>query len=327
MTSYSGFDASADMAIARRRRRLSIDYKLSLHARLEAHHGHTPWATRAARRCFATVQRQFLSHYFWSPPRWRIWIRQFRKDRALPDFGIIGPVKSGTSDLAITIMSHPNVLHPLVKEFPSPDPLVWKQFYPTLRTVRRHARMHGTALCPFVEPCLHSLDVATTLSAICPHAKIVVNLRNPVDLVYSQWKWTVLQRERQLVERIPFLANFPAFVDKALELFPDNPSPFGFGLHNGIYVNSVAYWLRAFGEQNVHVFDISEYFKDRNTYFDRLQQFIGLPQISLPPQLPVANANPLDGLVSPPETSAKLKEFFEPYNRRLWDVIGAAYPW
>lgn len=313
--------------VIRRRQRLGIDYQLKTRVWLAAHSEQGHGTGRTVSRHLATLQRQFLSHYFSSPPRWRVWIRQLLKDRALPDFCIIGPGKSGTSDLAITIMAHPNVLYPLVKELRPSDPLAWRPFYPTVRAVQRHAERHGVALCPFVAPSLHRLDVATALADLRPNTKIVINLRNPVDLVFSEWKWYLLHSEKDLVERVSFLARFPTFVEKALELFPATPTPFGSVLHNGIYAPSVAHWLRSFGEHNVRIFDIADYFRDRGMYLARLEQFLGLPNVPLPQRMPVANKNPLDGLAATPETSSQLKAFFEPYNRCLWEVLGTVYSW
>lgn len=313
--------------ITRKRRKLSIDYQMYTHDRLAAHSGSTRGPARVASQCFKRIRRQFLSHYVGPPPRWRVWIRQLQKARALPDFCIIGPGKSGTSDLAVTVMSHPNVIPPLIKEFRTTDPLSWKPFYPTLSALQRHARRHGIALCPFVGPCLHHLDIPITLSALSPSTKIIIALRNPVDLVFSIWKWNVLHKERQFVDRVPFLATFPAYVDKALEVFPEALSPIGSPLHFGIYVTSVVHWLQAFDRANVMIFDVAGYFKDRNEHIKRLEQFLGLPHASLPPGLPVTNRNPLTGITPDHDTCLKLKQFFEPYNRRLWQVIGTVYDW
>jgi hypothetical protein len=273
------------------------------------------------------LQRQFLPHYFYSPPSWRVWLRRFASERALPDFCMIGPPKSGTSDLAVTIMSHPNIITPLLKEFSSSDPQEWRPYYPTLSAVRRHMRRHGVALCPFVAPYLHRIDIPIILAAIRPETKIVITLRNPAELIFSDWKWHLLHRERRLVEKVPFLTTFAAFVDKALELFPELPVPFYPGLHCGIYANSVSQWILAFGKKNVRVCDVADYFRDRNAYLLRLEAFLGLPHVPLPQHLPVANRNPVEVPMADPASIAKLREFFEPYNRRLWNVIGTTYSW
>lgn len=309
--------------IARRRRLLSLDYKFRTDTLLDNHNG----AQRLVSQCLRSVRRQFLPHYFSPPPRWRVWIRQLQKERALPDFCVIGPAKSGTSDLAVTIMSHPNILHPLVKEFSSHDPLTWRAFYPTTRAVQRHARRHGVALCPFVGPYLHFLDLPIILSAYCPHIKIVINLRNPVDLVFSLWKSSALSTEKQVLDKVPFLSSFPAYVDLALELIHEVPGPLSGVLHCGIYAIPVTHWVRAFGRQNVCIFDVADYFRDRNSYLERLERFLRLPHAPFPPQLPVANRNPLDHAALDTNTSTKLRQFFEPFNRRLWDVIGTEYTW
>jgi hypothetical protein len=154
----------------------------------------------------------------------------------------------------------------------------------------------------------------------------VITLRNPVDLTFSMWKWTVLHKERELVDAVPFLASFPAYVDKALDRITQVPGPLAAVLQSGIYAISVAQWLEAFGEQNVRVLDVGEYFKDRNAFLEHLEPFLGLPHATMSQCLPVANRNPLE-LVPDPQASAKLKEYFEPYNRRLWSLIGTQFPW
>lgn len=313
--------------LAARRRRLSIDYDFFTRdakgiARIESN----PLA-HAARTCAHRFRRQFLPHYFQSPPRWRVALRKLLGSRILPDFGVIGTVKSGTSDLAATLLAHPNVLCPLVKEFDSADPLEWRLFYPTIASVSRRARHRGVILSPFVGPYLHCHEVASALCYIKPHTKIVINLRNPADLVFSEWKWMILHTRREFLARSPFLSSFSAFVEKALDAFPGTPGPIGGTLHDGIYWHSVAHWASCFGEENVRIFDISEYFSDRATYLQRVSEFVGLPHAVLPAGLPVANRNPVTVPLPAPETRVKLREFFEPYNSRLWDLLGFRYHW
>lgn len=319
--------ASGTDTLHRRRRRLTLDYQTLTHTWLAAHSGKKSWVIRTASKCFTGMRRQFLPHYFSAPPRWRVWIRKLRKKRVLPDFCIIGPVKSGTSDLAVTIMAHPNVMHPLVKEFSSTDPLTWPPHYPTAGAVKRHIKRHGMALCPLVGPYLHCHEVPITLSALRPNTKIIIALRDPVDLMFSMWKWRMLHNEKQFIDRVPFLASFPAYVDKALDLVHETPGPYAAELHCGIYALSVAQWLRAFGMDNVCVLDVAGYFKDRNAFCEVVENFLGLPTVPLPPRLLVANRNPLVDLTPDPGASARLREYFYPYNRRLWPLIGTEYSW
>lgn len=309
--------------LAQRRRRLSIDYDFYTRDPKGGSHTWTP--ARGVSRCFALLRRQFLPHYFTTAPRWRILLRQISRQRLLPDFGVVGPAKSGTTDLAATLLSHPNILSPLVKEFGSVDPLEWRKFYPTAAAARRHEKRYGLCLSPFVCPYLHSLELASKFSKLRPTAKIIINLRDPSDLVYSQWKWLMLHSKPEASDTI--YSTYSTFVDSALKGFPGAHGPLHGLLHDGIYWHSVAHWLQCFGETNVRVFDIADYFADRSTYIEQVVRFIGLPHVPMPATLPIANRNPLE--VPPPmvQTKAKLREFFEPYNHRLWQVLGLAYPW
>lgn len=313
--------------LASRRSRLSVDYDYFTRITQSTLECHESTIIRATRLGVSKLRRNFLPHYFRSVPGWRLFLRRSSNRRVLPDFGVIGPVKSGTSDLAATLLCHPNVISPLVKEFDSPNPLQWRKFYPTQAAVCRHQKRHGSCLSAFVAPYLHSLEVASTLASMRPATKIVINLRNPLELVFSEWKWCVLHTERDILARTPMLTTFSSYVDRALDVFPSVEGPIGVSLHNGIYVHAVSHWLACFGEENVRIFDVAEYFADRGAYLERMGAFVGLQAAPLPKDLPIANRNPLE--LPPPSarTLSKLREFFEPYNRQLWTRIGTVYCW
>src|SRR5258708_4866646 len=111
------------------RRKLARSYALLARERLDAHESGSPGFQRQRRFLTYWLQRQFLSHYFTAPPRWRMFIRRFGGRRALPDFCVIGPAKAATSDLAVSLMLHPNVMTPLVKEIWDTDPQSWRRAY------------------------------------------------------------------------------------------------------------------------------------------------------------------------------------------------------
>lgn len=313
--------------LSSRRKHLSIDYDFSTRGATGLRQNALNPLLRIAETCKYTLRRQFLPHYFQSPPRWRVFLRQLSDDRVLPDFGVIGTVKSGTSDVAATVLSHPNVIFPLVKEFDSPDPMEWRKYYPTIASVERHKRRTGVALSAFVGPYLNSLDTATLLSRARPNTRIIINLRNPIDLVFSEWKWAVLHSKEEATALNPFLLNFPDFIEKALEAFPAISSPTWSTLHRGIYWYSVSHWLRSLGNKNIRVLDIAEYFANRSQYLDSIANFVGLPPIVFPTDLPVANRNPVPLPAMSADSRAKLRGFFEPYNRRLWDLLGTCFAW
>jgi hypothetical protein len=321
-----------DDGIEDRRRKLSRHYELVTVQRMEALGYCPPHRLRSVwKRLAHTVEIQLLPHYFGAVPRWRLYLRECsRRTRTLPDFCVVGAIKSGTTDLAISLMLHPNVMAPLAKEFWSANPENWRLYYPTQKQKQRHLERHGAALAPYFVPALHSMEVAHNLSRVKPDTRIVLILRNPVERTFSQWKWEVfLAGKRRLVNH-PFLTTFRTYVDTALELFPESemPSICGFPvLQTSIYWRNVNYWIKCFGRDNVLVLDVEDYFRDRNGSLRTIQAFVGLPWVPMPAFTHRINENPVP--LPPPEedTMAKLTGFFAPHNEKLWTAIGANFGW
>jgi hypothetical protein len=315
------------MDMERARRKLSRSYDLLARDRLDLHgYGSTGWQ-RSRRKLAYLLQRQFLAHYFAAAPRWRMFIRRFGGKRTLPDFCLIGPAKAGTSDLAVSLMLHPNVMTPLIKELWDIDPEAWRIAYPTEREVHRHARRHGMALSPFSSPCLHSFEIAYNLSQLNRNTKVVISLRNPVARAFSDWKWALLQTERRQAQKLPSLASFPGYIAAALEVFPALASPTGNVLQEGIYVKAVQHWQKCFGAGNVRVLDIADYFGDRDAYLRTVQEFIGLPYVARPPFNVRVNENPVVAGPADSQTLDRLRQFYRPYNEQLWGVLGRHFAW
>lgn len=317
--------------IQRNRAKLSRHYELVMSQKVASSGYLTPSVRMSLGRKLAMrIESQFLSHYFAHPPKWRVGIRRLTGKRTLPDFCVIGPAKAGTSDLAVSIMSHPNVLPPLVKEFWSANPEEWRIFYPTARERLAHAKQYGTALSPYCVPCLHWMDIPHHLSLSKPDMKVVILLREPTERLYSYWKWEILAAGKKYVESLPFLATFDAYVDMALSTYGCYPgwSPCSArGLEMSIYWKAVAYWIKCFGKKNVLVLDVGDYFNDRAPFLLEIQEFVGLPRIEMSHTHKATNVNPVH--LSPPnvESMERLRSFFRSHNDRLWEVIGKRFSW
>jgi hypothetical protein len=321
------------MDVERRRHQMARGYEIVRAAQLRVL-GYLPPEQHPSRleRLRRKLEFQFLRYYAGGVPHWRLALRQYGGRRTLPDFCVIGPIKSGTSDLATSLLLHPNVMAPLTKELPAHalDPESWRLFYPTEAEKRQHAARHGVALSPYLSPYLHFLELAHQVARHLPNAKVVIPLRDPAERFYSHWKWEVFMSGRQRALQLPFLATFPAYVDKALEAFPDCTMYTRVGaqpLQTSIYWQSVREWISAMGEQNVLVLDISEYFRERAGFMRKIHDFVGLPAVTMPALTGVINENPLRLPPADPHSMAKLREFFRPRNDKLWEVIGKRFDW
>lgn len=249
----------------------------------------------------------------------------------MPDFCLVGPIKSGTSDLAVSLMLHPNVLTPLAKEFSGSDPEGWRYFYPTEKEKRRHVERHGVALAPYFTVHLSRVEQAIcTLARIRPGMKIIIALRNPVERMYSQWKWEVFLTGKRMASAPQFLGSFSAYVGAALDAYPEFEiyTACGFpALQTSIYWKAVAYWIKCFGSENVFVLDVGEYFKNRDPTMRKIQEFLGLPYKHTCSYVSRVNENPIQFPPADPESILKLRDFFRPYNDKLWNVIAEKYEW
>lgn len=319
-------------AIARRRHRLTSDFRIrvqswaQLGGHLSASEGKSLF-----HRVWQTVDRQFLPHYFLKPPKWRLFVRKFGGARSYPDFCIIGPIKAGSTDISTHILLHPNVLTPLTKEIATADLDELRLHYPRRERKVSLERLHGVALAPYLAPALHSIEYAHCLAQLSPKRKVVITLRHPVRRMYSQWKWEVFLAGHKQLKTLSFLSTFESYVNTALAMFPTTPMYTACGrcsgLHTSIYWKAVQYWIELFNRENILVLDSEDYFRDRNPYMRRIEEFIGLPHANLPRFGNVINENPLRLPPPKPDTVKRLNAFFRPHNEHLWDVIGDVFPW
>jgi len=323
--------APATWALEKRRRRLSRHYEIVTEQRMEVL-GHQPADQRKSLlyRSLRAIEAQFLPHYYGDPPRWRMLARQFGGTRTLPDFCLVGPCKAGTTDLAVSIMLHPNILPPIAKEFWAHGLQEWQTYYATEAERKKHTEAFGLSLSPYFMPSLHFMQVPYSLSRLKRNTKVVITLREPAERLFSHWKWELLLSGKGLARGLPFLSTFSAYVDKSLAVFPDFPMFTSCGLSGiagSIYWEAVRYWIECFGSENVLVLDSGDYFRDRNQFLHTIQDFVGLPRMSLPANLKRINENPLP--LPPPdaESMLKLRGFFRPYNEMLWVVMGKEFLW
>lgn len=270
-----------------------------------------------------------LPHYFGMVPPIRQKMRAFGGPRTLPDFACVGALKSGTTDLASYLMQHPSILAPLTKEIGHSNTEAWKIFYPTVKEMDRVRRETGYALSGHFDPLIHNLDLIDNYYAARPDAKIVLMLRDPVKRAYSHYKWDMFLGGKNGWFS-PYMQSYAQYVDLALEMFPSPTPPTSLPtvpmLATGIYVNSAKRWLDTFGKENVLVVKAEDFFDDIGKTVREIHEFLGLPPIEPDPH-GVLNQNPLQFPPADEESRAKLREFYRPWNERLYDVLDRDLGW
>jgi hypothetical protein len=108
--------------------------------------------------------------------------------RFVPDFVIAGAPRSGTTSLYTWLATHPGICMSSVKEpmfwstdIAAPEAVSNSQDYAALWKHRRPGQLTGEATAVYV----HSQVAVPAVLAASPAAKLILSLRNPVDMVVS----------------------------------------------------------------------------------------------------------------------------------------------
>jgi hypothetical protein len=311
---------------ARDWKRLTETYNLTEQKRLATHEGQKSLTDRFV-GLRVVLSSQLLPHYFGKAPKWRLWLRSKGAERTLPDFACVGAIKSGTSDLSAYLFQHPCILPPLSKEILNSNVGEWRPYYPTVREKARVEKEHGKALSGYFLPVLNSLRHIDSLRESLPDARIVLMLRNPIDRAYSHYKSDLLLSGGRLAQT-PYYKSFAGYVDIALDLFPSVfiPTRSGQILQTGIYAKSVELWIDRFGRERVHILRAEDFFQDIATAVCGIHEFLGIP--SMKPDIhPIVNQSPIKLPPMEEEVRLKLRAFYEPWNEKLYSIIGRDMNW
>lgn len=199
-----------------------------------------------------------------------------------PNFFIIGAPKCGTTSLNAYLETHPNIYMSPEKE---------PHFFAEHREMR-HAQTEEAYLRLFSgagpqhavigegsTTTLHSPGALERLREFAPDARIVVMLRDPVDLVYSMYRHHIYRVQedqptfadawRVSVERAEG-RNWPKTVRKADPVQLEYRSFGMLGQH-------VARLLNLFDRSQVHIILFDDFRKDPGAEYRKVLEFLGVP--------------------------------------------------
>ncbi len=194
----------------------------------------------------------------------------------LPNFIIVGAAKSGTTSLNNCISQHPLIFMSKLKEpafFVDDYPRRVKSLdeYKSLFKDAGDAKAMGEASTAY----LFSPQAAAKIKDLLGNIKIIIILRNPMDMAYSLWGWLSY---RYGFETLPF--------EEALEKEDERMNDTTFRasciewhasfyyFHRGLYFDQVKRYIDIFGKENVliHLFD--DFIKDAPTLCKKTFEFL-----------------------------------------------------
>lgn len=257
----------------------------------------------------------------------------------LPDFVVIGAMRGGTTQFYMLLTRHPLIKRAASKElhfFDDPDRYArgiewYRGCFPPPAQKNGHETITGEATPRYL------LDPLAPgrMAKMVPDAKLFVLLRNPIDRAYSQYtRWArrgidVPTFEEAVEEELAWMAD-----EEANPPAEEVPPGAGRGerrfyqLERGIYADQLARWRQFFGEGQMLVTKSEDFYARPADILKQAQDFLGLPyrEIKLPPRTTSRKTEvryePMD-----PATRERLGAFFEPHNRRLYELLGRDFGW
>lgn len=244
----------------------------------------------------------------------------------LPDFIIPGAMKAGTTGLFWTLSKeHPQVAYPEVKELTFFDNhwdknLGW--YAERFKHVKDCQIIGESSPSYMVRP--YAIE---RMKKILPRVKIIVMLRNPADRSFSQFKHYV-RNSRRFAEFENLTEDFEEFLDKyAKPPYDKRLHWMGIGvLERSIYLNQMKNIFKYYNKKQVMIIKSEDYFKNTLSVVNGVCRFLkikSLKEIKL-----IRNPNKsVVKLNFKAQTRQRLKEYFKPYNKKLYEYLRRNFNW
>jgi len=189
-----------------------------------------------------------------------------------PNFFVVGAQKAGTTYLYHTLKRHPEAFLPRQKEL--------RYFQPGHQdsaSLDRYRALYADAtgykaigeITPFY---LFDPDVPARIRQVCPDAKIIIVLRDPIERAYSHY----LDRRRDSDDRFDHAESFR----EALRRYNDrSASEWRFSqeyIEHGFYYEQVRRYLETFGRDRVLILLFDDLAKNSNELLMRVARHIGV---------------------------------------------------
>jgi hypothetical protein len=254
------------------------------------------------------------------------------KLRALPSFLIIGAQRGGTTSLYDWLTQHPDIRPATRKEVHYFDlkpekSLDWyRTHFPTraamswARTTTGRNVITGEA-SPYY---LFHPAVPQRVRRALPNVKLIVLLRDPVKRAISHY----YKQRRSGLEELPLqeaIAREPERLD------PERPEIGEKDAHQkksyvarGRYVEQLQRWFAVFPREQFLVAKSEDVFAGPAAHFDQVAQFVGASRFSgvdFQARQAAQYDRPEERIVD------ELYEYFEPYNERLYKLLGCDFGW
>jgi len=257
--------------------------------------------------------------------------------RILPDFLLIGTMKSGTTSLFNNLVKHPNIRRPLFKELRfftlnyKRDINQYQRYFP----LKLEKQFKSNFLKqPFItgeatpDYFFHP-HAPPRIKRTLPNAKFILLLRNPVDRAFSHYYhlynlnlYNISFKEAIQIEMDHFKEYEEALFNKPEERHP-NYLRYSI-LERGKYIKHLKRWLEYFNRDQFLIIQNERFFEYPEAVYKETLDFLNMPQPKRLPAFKTYNKNTYD---IDPVIRKWLKEFYKPFNEELFQYLDFEYTW
>ena len=254
--------------------------------------------------------------------------------RVLPECFVIGVVRSGTTSLYHYLKQHPSIAPATYDELGYFDDnyhlgINWyKSLFPTKFTKNKIIKKYGKFLTYDVTPFyIYNPLVARRISESFPKAKIISNLRNPIDRAYSNYNDAlemgdikipfeeVVQIAMDEIDKNKSKINNEAYI---VDTFYENI------LARGFYADQLKIWFEKFQKNQLLMIPSEDLAQKTDQILTKIFEFLDLPYFKIKD---LTKQNKREYPPMKAETRKLLIEFYRPYNEKLYNLINQHFDW
>ena len=268
-----------------------------------------------------------------------------------PTFLIIGTQKGGTVALRKYLARHPNIVPAKKKEIGYFDQDISYRrgdcWYHGQFPLPHRLGRHGVTFEATPEY-LYYPKAAQRIFSYDPALKLIVLLREPVGRAFSAWNmFRTLRYEhpdslrailpdcdpvlRGWISQMLSSDSFPEFgqavrdeLDGTLSASAALEPSY---VRRGLYHEQLLRYLKCFAREQILVLDSARLKRDLGNVLPEVIRFLGLPEYGgLPADLPLLHVGEYAQLMAD-DTRGLLREFYEPHNDKLYELLGRDLGW
>tara|TARA_Y100000741_G_scaffold362325_1_gene347908 strand:- start:626 stop:1471 length:846 start_codon:yes stop_codon:yes gene_type:complete len=275
------------------------------------------------RKTYQKIYYQYLKrHYFGITA----------KSRVLPDFLLIGAVRSGTTSLYYDICQHPSVHEAAYDEIGFFDDNFhlgeewYRSLFPSKKKMFEIKQETGRSITGEDTPFYIWNDIVIDrIFNMLPNVKLISILRNPVDRAYSNYQLGL----REGTER----RTFRDAIEDDMK-FLDKKKQEGYALTNddykksylakGIYVEQLEKWFKVFRKEQFCIISTEDFSRKPDMTLKKIFNFLEITDYSIKKfeEKKKSKYNEMDDSLR-----IEVEEFFSEYNSRLYNLIDQEFDW